>query len=373
MVHHHGVTGSGKTQVYIRLIREALDRGQGAILLVPEIALTPQMVWQFCLHFRGQVEVVHSALTAAQRLEAFRRIRAGKTRVVIGTRTAVFAPVAAPGVIILDEEQEHSYKSADSDPRYHARDVAKYRAAHAAAAPAAALRRQQPPPRLMRDARRVALDALIAFRREGSWPDLYLKKASAPLPREEAALAAALTYGVLENRALLDFWIGACSSVPLRRMTPPVPDILRLALYQLVFMKAMNPVLSKRYSSAAELLEDLEDFRNDLKIDVDIPSAMLGENTEGFDGYDVEKAKQYLKDSGVDPSTVKLEMICSNDTKRRAASVIQANLKDVLGIDSEIVSMPLTTSPSPSTAARRSAWSANPAAASPRRAAPFSA
>ena len=72
----------------------------------------------------------------------------------------------------------------------------------------------------MRDARRVALDALIAFRREGSWPDLYLKKASAPLPREEAALAAALTYGVLENRALLDFWIGACSSVPLRRMTP---------------------------------------------------------------------------------------------------------------------------------------------------------
>jgi primosomal protein N' (replication factor Y) len=126
----YGVTGSGKTQVYIRLIREALDRGQGAILLVPEIALTPQMVWQFCLHFRGQVEVVHSALTAAQRLEAFRRIRAGKTRVVIGTRTAVFAPVAAPGVIILDEEQEHSYKSADSDPRYHARDVAKYRAAH---------------------------------------------------------------------------------------------------------------------------------------------------------------------------------------------------------------------------------------------------
>lgn len=93
----------------------------------------------------------------------------------------------------------------------------------------------------MRDARRVALDALIAFRREGSWPDLYLKKASAPLPREEAALAAALTYGVLENRALLDFWIGACSSVPLRRMTPPVPDILRLALYQLVFMDKVPP------------------------------------------------------------------------------------------------------------------------------------
>ena len=126
----YGVTGSGKTQVYIKLIRQALERGQSAILLVPEIALTPQMVWQFCLHFRGLVEVVHSALTSAQRLEAYKRIKAGKTRVVIGTRTAVFAPVSDLGVLIVDEEHEHSYKSTDNDPRYHARDVAKYRAAH---------------------------------------------------------------------------------------------------------------------------------------------------------------------------------------------------------------------------------------------------
>ena len=93
----------------------------------------------------------------------------------------------------------------------------------------------------MRDARKVALDALIAFRREGSWPDLYLKKAGAELPPQEAALAAALTYGVLENRALLDYWIEANSTVPVRKMTPPVPEILRLALYQIVFMDKIPP------------------------------------------------------------------------------------------------------------------------------------
>jgi len=124
----YGVTGSGKTQVYISLIRTALERNQSAILLVPEIALTPQMVYQFCLHFRGLVEVVHSALTPAQRQEAWRRIRAGKSRVVIGTRTAVFSPAQDLGLLIVDEEQEPSYKSDSDDPRYHARNVAKYRA-----------------------------------------------------------------------------------------------------------------------------------------------------------------------------------------------------------------------------------------------------
>lgn len=124
----YGVTGSGKTQVYISLIREALARGKSAILLVPEIALTPQMVYQFCLHFRGLVEVVHSALTPAQRQEAWRRIHAGKSRVIIGTRTAVFSPAQKLGLLIVDEEQEPSYKSDNDDPRYHARDAAKYRA-----------------------------------------------------------------------------------------------------------------------------------------------------------------------------------------------------------------------------------------------------
>lgn len=124
----YGVTGSGKTQIYIKLIRETLQKGKSAMLLVPEIALTPQMVQKFCQFFGDLVAVVHSGLTAAQRYEAYQRISIGGARVVIGTRTAVFSPVKDLGCIILDEEQEPSYKS-DSDPRYHARDVAKYRAA----------------------------------------------------------------------------------------------------------------------------------------------------------------------------------------------------------------------------------------------------
>lgn len=124
----YGVTGSGKTLVYIRLIQEVLAKGKSAILLVPEIALTPQMVHQFCLYFRDEVAVVHSALTPAQRYDEYKRIRSGKAHVVVGTRTAVFAPVEHLGLIIMDEEQEHSYRSMDSAPRYHARDVAKYRA-----------------------------------------------------------------------------------------------------------------------------------------------------------------------------------------------------------------------------------------------------
>ena len=124
----YGVTGSGKTEVYIRLIRETLEQGKTAILLVPEIALTPQMLHKFRLHFREEVAVMHSGLTAAQRYDEYCRIQNGHARVVIGTRTAVFAPVTGLGCIIIDEEQEPTYKS-ESDPRYHAREVAKYRAA----------------------------------------------------------------------------------------------------------------------------------------------------------------------------------------------------------------------------------------------------
>jgi len=123
----HGVTGSGKTMVYIKLIRQVIESGRNAILLVPEIALTPQMVRQFYQYFRQEVAVIHSALTSAQRYDEYKRIKAGKARIVIGTRTAVFAPLNNIGVIILDEEQEYTYKS-DSTPRYHAREVAKYRA-----------------------------------------------------------------------------------------------------------------------------------------------------------------------------------------------------------------------------------------------------
>ena len=124
----YGVTGSGKTQVYIRLIQHTLEQGKNAILLVPEIALTPQMLKKFRLYVRVQVAVMHSGLTATQRYDEYCRIQSGKARVVIGTRTAVFSPLDNLGCIIIDEEQEPTYKS-ESDPRYHAREVAKYRAA----------------------------------------------------------------------------------------------------------------------------------------------------------------------------------------------------------------------------------------------------
>ncbi len=124
----YGVTGSGKTQVYIQLIRQVLDRGRTAMVLVPEIALTPQLLRVFTSHFGEQIAVLHSSLRAGERYDEWKRVRDGQARVVIGTRSAVFAPLKNLGVIILDEEQESSYKSENS-PRYHARDIAKYRCA----------------------------------------------------------------------------------------------------------------------------------------------------------------------------------------------------------------------------------------------------
>ena len=123
-----GVTGSGKTTVYIRLIAEMLERGRGAMLLVPEIALTPQMLRTFASHFGDEIAVLHSSLTAGERCDEWRRVKNGEARVVIGTRSAVFAPVPELGLIIIDEEQEDTYKS-ENAPRYHARDVATYRCA----------------------------------------------------------------------------------------------------------------------------------------------------------------------------------------------------------------------------------------------------
>lgn len=124
-----GVTGSGKTQVYLKLIAHALEQGKSAIALVPEIGLTPQVMRQFAAQFGDTVAVLHSALSAGERYDSFKKIKSGRARVVIGTRSAVFAPVEHLGVLILDEEQDGAYKSEQS-PRYHARDVAKYRAAH---------------------------------------------------------------------------------------------------------------------------------------------------------------------------------------------------------------------------------------------------
>lgn len=123
----YGVTGSGKTSVYIKLIRAALDGGRSAMLLVPEIALTPQLLGLLAAYFGEQVAVLHSNLSAAERYDQWKRVRQGNARVVVGTRSAVFAP-CDPGLIILDEEQEHSYKS-ENNPRYCAREVAIWRGA----------------------------------------------------------------------------------------------------------------------------------------------------------------------------------------------------------------------------------------------------
>ena len=122
----HGVTGSGKTAVYIRLIQACLEREKHAILLVPEIALTPQLLGLMAAWFGPNVAVLHSSLPATERYDQWKRVRSGEAKVVVGTRSAVFAPCKNLGLIILDEEQEHSYKS-ENNPRYSAKEVALWR------------------------------------------------------------------------------------------------------------------------------------------------------------------------------------------------------------------------------------------------------
>ncbi len=121
-----GVTGAGKTEVYLAAIKAALARGKGAIVLVPEISLTPQTERRFAAHFPGQVAVLHSGLSPAARGREWRRVRAGLAPVVVGSRSAVFAPVPEPGVVIVDEEDSSSYKQYDAMPRYEAADVARH-------------------------------------------------------------------------------------------------------------------------------------------------------------------------------------------------------------------------------------------------------
>jgi len=122
----YGVTGSGKTSVYIRLLQEVVRRGKQGMILVPEIALTPQMMAKFTAYFGDKVVMLHSDLCMSERYDQWKRIRRGEVDLVLGTRSAVFAPLGNLGMIILDEEQESSYQS-ENLPRYHARDVAKYR------------------------------------------------------------------------------------------------------------------------------------------------------------------------------------------------------------------------------------------------------
>ena len=122
----HGVTGSGKTEVYIRLVREALKMGKGAVILVPEIVLTPQMINWFRSRFGNAMAVLHSRLSPGERFDEWRRIRMGDARIVIGARSAVFAPVENLGVVIVDEEHEQTYLS-DRFPQYDAREIAASR------------------------------------------------------------------------------------------------------------------------------------------------------------------------------------------------------------------------------------------------------
>ncbi len=124
----YGVTGSGKTLVFLKLIEFVLSLDKNVIVMVPEISLTPQTVQRFRRYFGSLVAVLHSGLSLGERLDEWHRLKEGKARVAIGTRSAVFAPLENLGLIIMDEEQESSYQS-ESSPRYHARDVAKYRAA----------------------------------------------------------------------------------------------------------------------------------------------------------------------------------------------------------------------------------------------------
>ncbi len=123
----HGVTGSGKTQIYIEAIKRVIEKGKTAIVLVPEIALTPQMVRRFVANFPNQVAVLHSRMSPGERYDSWRKLQQGELPIAIGPRSAIFAPLQNIGLIVVDEEHEASYKQLDTSPLYHARDVAVYR------------------------------------------------------------------------------------------------------------------------------------------------------------------------------------------------------------------------------------------------------
>ena len=122
----YGVTGSGKTQVFLKLADDVSREGLGVIIMVPEIALTPQMIRIFSERYGDKVAVFHSAMSLGQRMDEYNRIKQGKALIAVGTRSAVFAPFSRLGLVIIDEEQEHTYKS-EKTPRFHARDVARFR------------------------------------------------------------------------------------------------------------------------------------------------------------------------------------------------------------------------------------------------------
>jgi len=185
----HGPTGSGKTEVYLQACAAALERGRGAIVLVPEIALTPQAAARFAARFGGRVAILHSALTEAERRDERERIASGEARVVVGARSAVFAPVPDLGLVVVDEEHDASYKQ-ESDPRYDARTVAAKRASLEAAV--AVYGSATPRPESYARLERLALPErigaplpsvrIVDLRREAGYP------LSAPLLAELAAV-----------------------------------------------------------------------------------------------------------------------------------------------------------------------------------------
>src|SRR5690606_28552360 len=122
-----GITGSGKTEVYLQAIEGALALNRTAIILVPEISLTPQTVGRFLARFDTDIAVLHSGLSAGERFDEWRRAQRGEVRIVVGARSAIFAPLKNLGIVIVDEEHDGSYKQNET-PRYHARDVAIVRA-----------------------------------------------------------------------------------------------------------------------------------------------------------------------------------------------------------------------------------------------------
>ncbi len=125
----HGITGSGKTQVFLKLVDDVVSSGRGVIVMVPEISLTPQMLELFYSRFGDKVAVFHSALPLGQRLDEWKRVKNGEAKIALGTRSAVFAPFDDIGLIVMDEEQEHTYKSEQS-PRFHTRDIARFRSSY---------------------------------------------------------------------------------------------------------------------------------------------------------------------------------------------------------------------------------------------------
>jgi len=195
----HGVTGSGKTEVYLRAAARALDRDEGVIVLVPEIALTPQTVARFAARFGDTVALVHSALSDGERYDEWRRLRVGEARIAVGPRSAVFAPVEKLGLIVVDEEHDASYKH-EGDPRYDARHVAEYRAyqAHARLLGGSAT----PRPETVHRTRRLRLPARVAGGRD--LPPvrvLDMRESQHPLhPETRRALTAARKSIVLLNR-----------------------------------------------------------------------------------------------------------------------------------------------------------------------------